>query len=151
MNGMAELLTVARYWRDWQDPRLVVAVLHNNDLNQVTWELRAMGGTPAFIESQRLPEVSYADFASSIGLRGRTVTDPEELSSAWTEALAADRPCVLDVHCNADVPPIPPHADLEQMVNLTKALIKGDASRWGVLRQTAMTKVQEVLPHRDNE
>ncbi|MDN6555147.1 MAG: thiamine pyrophosphate-requiring protein [Acidipropionibacterium acidipropionici] len=151
MNGMAELLTVARYWRDWRDPRLVVAVLHNNDLNQVTWELRAMGGTPTFIESQRLPEASYADFATSLGLRGRTVTDPEELSSVWTEALAADRPCVLDVHCNADVPPLPPHADLEQVMNLTEALIKGDSSRCGVLRQTVKTKVQEVLPHRDDE
>ncbi len=63
MNGLAELITIARYWPTWIDPRLVVAVLHNNDLNQVTWELRAMGGTPAFIESQALPDVSYAEFA----------------------------------------------------------------------------------------
>ena len=83
MNGLAELLTIARYYREWSDPRLVVAVLHNNDLNQVTWELRAMGGTPAFIESQALPDTSYADFATSIGLGALTVTDPEHLEDAW--------------------------------------------------------------------
>lgn len=151
MNGLAELLTVARYWKDWSDPRLVVAVLHNNDLNQVTWELRAMGGTPDFVESQALPETSYAGFAASIGLGALTVTDPAELPAAWAEALAADRPYVLDVHCDPDVPPIPPHADLEQMTSMAAALIKGDTSRWGVLREGLKTKAQELFPHRDED
>jgi pyruvate dehydrogenase (quinone) len=147
MNGLAELLTIARYYREWKDPRLVVAVLHNNDLNQVTWELRAMGGTPSFIESQALPDASYADFASSIGLVGITVTDPEDVADAWRRALSADRPTVLDVHCDPDVPPIPPHATLEQMSNVAAALIKGDASRWGVVKEGIRTKAQELLPH----
>ena len=83
MNGLAELVTIARYWQEWEDPRLVVAVLHNNDLNQVTWELRAMGGTPRFIESQALPDISYADFAASVGLHAQTVRDPDDLEGAW--------------------------------------------------------------------
>jgi pyruvate dehydrogenase (quinone) len=147
MNGLAELITISRYWRDWSDPRLVVAVLHNNDLNQVTWELRAMGGTPAFIESQALPDVSYADFAASVGLGSVTVTEPEQLEEAWRVALEADRPYVLDVHCDPDVPPIPPHATLEQMSDMAKALIKGDTSRWGVIKEGIRTKAQELLPH----
>jgi pyruvate dehydrogenase (quinone) len=147
MNGLAELLTIARYHREWQDPRLVVAVLHNNDLNQVTWELRAMGGTPSFIESQALPDTSYADFAASIGLGAITVTDPDRLEDAWREALSADRPFVLDVHCDPDVPPIPPHATLEQMTDMAQALIKGDTSRWGVIKEGLKTKAQELLPH----
>ena len=151
MNGLAELITIARYWREWADPRLVVAVLHNNDLNQVTWELRAMGGTPKFVESQALPEVSYADFAASIGLGVRTVTDPDDLVQAWKLALDADRPFVLDVHCDPDIPPIPPHATLEQMTSMAKALIKGDTSRWGVIKEGLKTKVQEALPHGDDE
>jgi pyruvate dehydrogenase (quinone) len=146
MNGLAELITVARYWQSWADPRLVVAVLHNNDLNQVTWELRAMGGTPEFVESQALPDVSYAEFAASIGLGSVIVTDPEELSGAWKTALNADRPYVLDVHCDADVPPIPPHATLDQMTASAKALIKGDPSRWGVIKEGIKTKAQELLP-----
>jgi pyruvate dehydrogenase (quinone) len=151
MNGLAELLTISRYWQEWSDPRLVVAVLHNNDLNQVTWELRAMGGTPDFVESQALPEVSYAAFAASIGLGALTVTDPAELPAAWAEALAADRPFLLDVHCDPDVPPIPPHADLEQMKNMAAALMKGDTSRWGVIKEGLKTKAQELLPHHDDE
>jgi pyruvate dehydrogenase (quinone) len=145
MNGMAELLTIARYWQEWSDPRLVVAVLHNNDLNQVTWELRAMGGTPAFIESQSLPEVSYADFARSCGLGASVVTDPDQLADAWDVALSADRPHLLDVHCDPDVPPIPPHATLEQMTAMARALIKGDTSRWGVIKEGVKTKAQEIL------
>jgi pyruvate dehydrogenase (quinone) len=149
MNGLAELLTVARYYREWSDPRLVVAVLHNNDLNQVTWELRAMGGSPKFVESQALPDASYADFAASIGLGSLTITDPEHLEDAWRQALSADRPFVLDVHCDPDVPPIPPHATLEQMSDTVQALIKGDPSRWGVIKEGIKTKAQEFLPHGD--
>ena len=149
MNGLAELLTIRRYWREWSDPRLVVAVLHNHDLSQVTWELRAMGGTPEFVESQALPDVSYADFAASIGLGAMTVTRPEHLEKAWATALDADRPFLLDVHTDADVPPIPPHATLEQMTSMAKALIKGDPSRWGVMKEGIKTKAQELLPHRD--
>jgi pyruvate dehydrogenase (quinone) len=151
MNGLAELLTIRRYYGSWTDPRLVVVVLHNNDLNQVTWELRAMGGTPSFIESQALPDASYAGFASSIGLEGVTITDPEDLEDAWRHALSADRPVVLDVHCDPDVPPIPPHATLEQMTDLAAALIKGDTSRWGVIKEGLKTKAQELLPHSDDE
>jgi pyruvate dehydrogenase (quinone) len=151
MNGLAELVTIARYWETWHDPRLVVAVLHNNDLNQVTWELRAMGGTPKFVESQALPDVSYADFAASLGLGAIKVTDPDDLAGAWRTALSADRPYVLDVHCDPDVPPIPPHATLDQMTASAKALIKGDPSRWGVIKEGIRTKAQELLPHHDDE
>jgi pyruvate dehydrogenase (quinone) len=146
MNGMAELLTIVRYYEEWADPRLVVAVLHNNDLNQVTWELRALGGTPSFVESQALPDTSYADFAAAVGLQGITVTDPDQLGDAWRQALTSDRPTVLDVHCDPDVPPIPPHSTLEQMTDLAEALIKGDTSRWGVLKEGIRTKAQELLP-----
>jgi pyruvate dehydrogenase (quinone) len=147
MNGLAELLTISRYWRDWSDPRLVVAVLHNNDLNQVTWELRAMGGTPKFVESQALPDTSYAEFAASIGLGAMTVTDPEHLEDAWREALAADKPYLLDVHCDPDIPPIPPHSTLEQMTDMAQALLKGDTKRWSVIKEGIKVKAQEFLPH----
>ncbi|NUR06051.1 MAG: thiamine pyrophosphate-requiring protein [Nocardioidaceae bacterium] len=145
MNGLAELVTIRRYWQDWHDPRLVVAVLHNNDLNQVTWELRAMGGTPKFVESQALPDISYADFAASIGLEARTVTDPDEIAGAWEAALAADRPTVLDVRCDPNIPPIPPHATFEQMKDAAEALVKGDQNRWAVIKEGLRTKAQELL------
>ena len=107
MNGMAELITVARYYEQWSDPRLIVAVLHNNDLNQVTWEMRAMEGAPKFEESQTLPSVSYAGFAASLGLQALEVHEPDELKGAWSKAFAADRPTVLDVHTDPDFPADP--------------------------------------------
>jgi pyruvate dehydrogenase (quinone) len=148
MNGLAELVTIKRYWREWSDPRFVVAVLHNNDLNQVTWEMRAMGGAPKFEESQSLPDVSYAGFAAGLGLLAITVEKPDELGLAWDEALSADRPAVLDVITDPDVPPIPPHVTFEQATKTARALIKGDADRRGVIKEGLLTKVQELLPHK---
>ena len=148
MNGLAELLTMKRYAGRWADPRLITAVLHNNDLNQVTWELRAMGGAPKFEESQVLPDVSYADFANGLGLLGITVTSPDELGPAWDAALAADRPAVLDVHCDPEVPPIPPHAEFAEVKSMMQAMLKGDPGGLHLVAQGIKTKIQEALPGR---
>src|SRR5690606_18427060 len=99
MNGLAELLTVARYRELWTDRRLVVCVFHNHDLNQVTWELRAMGGAPKFEESQSLPDVSYATFAAALGFDTLTIDDPDQLGPAWDRVLGGTGPALLDVHC----------------------------------------------------
>ncbi|MCA4133341.1 thiamine pyrophosphate-requiring protein [Arthrobacter sp. M4] len=148
MNGLAELATIARYWREWEDPRFVVAVLHNNDLNQVTWELRSLGGSPSFKESQDLPDVDYAAFARTLGLGALSVDAPDDVGLAWEAALAADRPMVLDVRTDPDIPPIPPHTTFEQALNAAKSLAKGDAAAWGVVTKGLKTKAQEMLPHR---
>ncbi|TCO35552.1 pyruvate dehydrogenase (quinone) [Kribbella steppae] len=144
MNGLAELITIKRYWQEWSDPRLVIAVLHNNDLNQVTWEMRSLQGAPKFPDSQTLPSVDYAAFARSVGLAAVTVRDGDELGSAWDTALAADRPTLLDVHCDPDVPPIPPHAGWDQIQKTAKSLWRGDEDRWGVLKEGVKTKLQEL-------
>jgi pyruvate dehydrogenase (quinone) len=145
MNGLAELLTIKRYTPRWTDRRLIVAVLHNNDLNQVTWELRAMGGAPKFEESQVLPDMSYAAFARSIGFEGLEVDKPEAIGPAWDEALAANGPVLLDVRCDPDIPPIPPHADFEQIKDAAEAIIKGDPDALGVVRKGMKTKAQELF------
>ncbi|MGP9503932.1 thiamine pyrophosphate-requiring protein [Specibacter sp. AOP5-B1-6] len=150
MNGLAELITIKHYWQEWADPRLVIAVLHNNDLNQVTWEMRAMEGAPAFTESQTLPDVPYAAFAELLGLQGIAVENPDDVGPAWDRALAADRPTVLDVRVDPDVPPIPPHATLEQALDSAKAVLKGDENAWGFIREGVKTKLQEFLPHKDS-
>lgn len=125
MNGLSELITVARYWRRWEDPRLVVAVLHNNDLNQVTWELRGMQDVSRFAASHSLPDVDYAAFAAGLGLGAATVDDPEGVSSAWHQALSDDRPWVLDFRCDSEVPPIPPHTTFEQVTSTAEAMLHG--------------------------
>jgi pyruvate dehydrogenase (quinone) len=146
MNGLAELITAAKYCRTWRDPRLIVAVLHNDDLNQVTWEMRAMGGAPKFEASQDLPDVDYAAFARSLGLQGINVDKPDEVGPAWDAALAADRPTVLDVRCDPDVPPIPPHATFEEVKSTVSAVLHGDPDRAGFIKQGIKQKVQQYLP-----
>ena len=146
MNGMAELITVAKYYREWEDPRLIVAILNNHDLNQVTWEMRAMEGAPQFLPSQSIPDVAYADFARLIGLEGLRVEKPVDVRGAWETALATDRPCVLDFVTDPAVPPIPPHATLDQIEAAAASVIKGDSDRAAMVRQGFKAKVQEFLP-----
>ncbi|MFD8236881.1 thiamine pyrophosphate-requiring protein [Streptomyces sp. NPDC059696] len=153
MNGLAELITIAKYWQQWEDPRLVVAVFNNQDLNQVTWEMRAMSGAPQFLPSQSLPDVAYADFARSLGLNGMRVEKPQDVRSAWEAALAADRPFVLDFRTDPAVPPIPPHASLDQIEAAAASVLKGDSDRTAMVRQGFKAKVQEMLPgsrHRED-
>jgi len=150
MNGMAELITVAHYWTQWSDPRLIVAVLHNNDLNQVTWEMRAMEDSPKFVASQTLPDVDYAAFARSLGFAAENLDDPDAIGGAWDRALAADRPTVLDIRCDPDVPPIPPHATFEQAKSVAKAVLAGDEDAGGLLKQGIRQKVQQYLPGHKN-
>ncbi|GAA1359992.1 thiamine pyrophosphate-requiring protein [Streptomyces beijiangensis] len=146
MNGMAELITAAKYYQRWEDPRLVIGVWNNRDLNQVTWEMRAMGGAPSFLASQSLPDVSYAAIAESVGLEGIRVEKPEAVEAAWQAALGADRPVVVEFVTDPAVPPIPPHATWQQMESTAKAVLKGDADRVAMVRQGFKAKVQEFLP-----
>ena len=148
MNGINELITISKYWKEWSDPRLVVLVLNNRDLNQVTWEQRAMEGDPKFEASQDLPDFPYADYARMIGLGGVRVDDPDDLGSAWDDALKADRPFVLEAVTDPDVPPLPPHITLKQAKAMTFALAKGDPDFGDIVRQTLKDKVSEYLPTR---
>jgi pyruvate dehydrogenase (quinone) len=123
-------------------------VLHNNDLNQVTWEQRAMEGDPRYEASQQLPDFPYARYAELIGLRGIRVDDPEQLADAWQEAFAADRPVVLEAITDPNVPPLPPHITLEQAKAMASALAHGDPSRGEIIKQAAKGKFEELLPGR---
>ncbi|MGV9230389.1 thiamine pyrophosphate-requiring protein [Streptomyces nigra] len=151
MNGLAELITAAKYRDLWEDPRLVVAVYNNRDLNQVTWEMRAMGGAPSFLPSQELPDVRYADFARSLGLTGIRVEKPEDVEPAWRTALAADGPAVVEFVTDPAVPPVPPHATWEQLEATASAILKGDADRGSMVKQGVKSKLQEFLPTRERQ
>ncbi|MFI5693765.1 thiamine pyrophosphate-requiring protein [Kribbella sp. NPDC051586] len=146
MNGINELITISKYWQDWADPRMVIAVLHNNDLNQVTWELRAMGGSPQFLPSQHLPDFPYADYARSLGLGGVLAAKPDEVAPAWEQALQADRPCVVEFLTDPAVPPIPPHATWDQLEKALESIVRGDSDRVDVIKEGVKSKIQEFLP-----
>ncbi len=146
MNGINELITIGKYWRDWADPRLIVVVLNNQDLNQVTWEMRAMEGAPQFLPSQHLPDFPYAGFAQSFGLGGDRVEKPDGVGAAWERALGSDRPHVLEFVTDPAVPPIPPHATLDQMENMVSSLLHGDSDWAEVMKVGFWQKLQEFLP-----
>ena len=136
MLGNAGLITIAKYWRAWTDPRCVIAVLNNEDLNQVTWEMRAMGGFPKLEETQKVPSFDYAAYARSLGLGGIRVEGPDQIGPAWDEAFSADRPVVIDCLCDATIPTLPPKVTLDQRINYFKTLMKGDEDEGSIIRNS---------------
>ena len=146
MNNMAELITIQKYWQRWRDPRLIVCVFNNGDLNQVTWEQRVMEGNPRYPATQSVPDVGYARFADMLGLKGLFVDDPEALHNAWVEALAADRPVVLEVKTDPEVAPLPPHITLQQAKAFMSSMAKGDRGAGRVIADTAHQIFNEILP-----
>ena len=143
MNGMAELLTAVRYWQSWSNPTLIFCVFNNRDLNQVTWEQRAMAGDPKFIGSQAIPDAPYAKFGELIGLKGIRCDRGDDMGRAWDEALAADRPVVLEAVTDPEIAPLPPHIKYEEAKKLVMALAKGDPERVGVLEKSLQQKYYE--------
>jgi pyruvate dehydrogenase (quinone) len=148
MNGNGELITVAKYWKEWKDPRFIVLVLNNRDLNQVTWEQRVMAGDPRLPATQSLPDFPYAQYAESLGLKGIRVDKSEQLARAWDEALSADRPVVFEAYVDPDVPPLPPHITFEQAKHFAESMIKGDAEAGGVIKQSIKGIVDKLTPHK---
>lgn len=126
MNGINELITISKYWKQWIDPRLIVVVLNNQDLNFVTWEMRASQGDPKFEASQDLPAFNYAAFAQSIGLDGIIVARPEDVVPALQQAIVSQRPMVIDVHTDPNIPPLPPRVTTEQAKAFASSMLKGD-------------------------
>jgi pyruvate dehydrogenase (quinone) len=135
MNGMNEIITIAKYWKEWKDPRLIVCILENRDLNMVTWEQRVMAGDPKFDPSQSLPGLRYDEYAKSLGLHGIRVEEPARVGAAWDEALSADRPTVIAFRTDPEVPPLPPHITFEQAKNFMASLLH-DPARASMLKQS---------------
>ncbi len=132
MLGMNELLTVKRHWKSWEDPRFIVMVLHNDDLTQVSWEMREVGD-PRWDTSQAVETMDYAGYAELLGLRGIRVDEPDQVAGAWDAAFAADRPVVLDVHTDPNVPPLPAHISFAEAKGFLATLAKGDPAQGSVI------------------
>lgn len=147
MNGTSELLTIQRYWKQWKDPRLIILVLNNRDLNQVTWEQRVLNGDPKYVPSQELPGFSYAREAESLGLQGITVNHPDQVAAAWEEALHAHRPVVLDAHTDPEVSPLPPHITFKQASHFVNSIINGDVHADRMIRQSFKELAENFLTH----
>lgn len=149
MLGINGLVTISKNWKSWSNPRLAILVLDNKDLNQVTWEQRVMSGDRKFSGSQDIPPFQYARYAEMLGLQGIELDDPQLIGAAWDHALNADRPVVIDAHCDPDVPPLPPHITFEQAKGFMFSLAKGDPNLGGVISQSVKQMMSTLLPRRE--
>jgi pyruvate dehydrogenase (quinone) len=136
MNGNAELVTAMQYWKEWEDPRFIVLVMVNHDLNQVTWEQRVLAGDPKFPEAQDVIDFPYAAYGKMLGFEGIRVDHPDAVAEGWELALKADRPVVIEFITDPDVPPLPPHITWEQAKAYMSSLAHVDPDQWGIIKQS---------------
>ncbi len=148
MNGLNELITIAKYHERWSNQTLVVCVFNNQDLNQVTWEQRVLAGDPKYVGSQQIPDFPYARYAEMIGLHGLRVDTPDDVGTGWDEVLSVERPSVLEVVVDPEIPPLPPHITAEQTKKMARAMVKGDPDAAGVMTKSLRAKLEEFLPGR---
>ena len=148
MNGLNVMITVSKYWRQWSDPRFVIMVLNNRDLNQVTWEERVQLGAGKTESTQSIPDFPYHTYAELLGLKGIFVDDPEKLGAAWDEALASDRPVILEVYADPNVPPLPPHITLKDAAHFL-TMMADEPELGSVLKNSAKQILASVLPGKD--
>ena len=145
MNGLNVMITISKYWKQWSNPKLIVMVLNNQDLNQVTWEERVQLGDGKTESTQSIPDFAYDKYAELLGLKGIVVRDPERLGAAWDEAFAADRPVIMNVYADPNVPPLPPHITFKDAKNFT-TMMATEPELGSVLKNSIKQVVASVLP-----
>ena len=148
MLGNNGVITIAKYWKEWKDPRLMILVLNNRDLNQVTWEQRVMEGDAKFEGSQDIPDFPYAEYGRMLGLEGIKVDKPEDIGPALDRAFKADRPVIFEAYTDPNVPPLPPHISFKQARMFATSLLKGDVDMWNMIKQTYKDAIETYLPHK---
>ncbi len=143
MLGMNGLLTVKRHWQEWANPTFIVLVLHNDDLSQVSWEMREVGD-PRWDTAQLVETMDYAAYAELLGFEGITVDHPDQVDAAWERAFAADRPVLIDARVDRNVPPLPAHVSVPQALGVAKSLLRGDPEAGRVVTEGARSVAKEV-------
>src|SRR5881398_2226194 len=148
MNGINEVVTIANTWKQWRDPRLIIMVLANRDLNQVTWEQRVFAGDPKYQVSQTVPQFEFARYAEMLGLTGIRIDQPEQIAPAWEQALSGSRPVILEAITDPEVPTLPPHISFDQAVKFTESMVKGEPHLGHMIKQTFKEAIESYLPYK---
>jgi pyruvate dehydrogenase (quinone) len=146
MLGINGMITIKKYWKRWKDPRLMILVLHNNDLNMVSWEQRALVGDPKFDASQDVPEFPYAEYAKMLGLEGIKIEHADDVAMALDEAMICRKPVLVEALTDPAVPMLPPHISVEQTKHFMSSLIHGDSDAWDMVKQTYKDVVDGYFP-----
>jgi pyruvate dehydrogenase (quinone) len=145
MLGINALIDIVKYQDRWQNKQLVIVVLYNHDLNQVTWEQRVLAGDAKLEVSQDLPDFPFARYAELLGLTGIRIDDPDQVEDALDRAFAADGPVVIEAVTDPEVPPLPPHIRFEQAREMAISMAKGDPNRGHIIRQTLRAKFADFV------
>ena len=145
MNGLNVMITVSKYWQKWSNPKFIMMVLNNRDLNQVTWEERVQLGDGKTESTQSIPNFPYAKYAELIGLKGIFCNDADKVGAAWDEALAANRPVILEFFTDPNVPPLPPHITLKDAAHFA-TMIPSEPELGSVLKNSAKELISTILP-----
>ena len=130
MNNMAELITVAKYYKHLDHADLDLLRLQQRgpqpgDLGAADHGRHApLRRHP--VPAQHRPTTKFGEL---IGLKGIYVDDPKDLGAAWDQALASPIPVVLEVKTDREVPPLPPHITLEQAKKFMNTIQQGDSGR----------------------
>jgi pyruvate dehydrogenase (quinone) len=148
MLGINGMITVAAYKKRWKDQRFMILVLNNGDLNMVSWEQRAMEGDKKFVASQDVPKFNYAEYAEMLGFEGMRIEKEEDIIPVIDRAMASQKPVLVDVLSDPNVPPLPPHISFKQMKAFTSAVAKGDVNAWDMIKQTYKDVIENYLPHK---
>jgi len=145
MLGLNELITIKKYLKEWANPQLIIMVLHNDDLTQVSWEMRTEDANPVWSTSQDVESVDYAGWAELLGFTGIRVKTDDDVADAWDTAFANRGITVIDAYTSKNVPPLPAHITLEFAKNTAEALLKGDPDEMDVIRDSAKALVTEGI------
>lgn len=105
-----------------------------------------MAGDPKFEASQTVPDFPFARYAELLGLKGIRVDDPDRVGAAWDEALAADRPVVLEAMTDPNVPPLPPHITFENVKAYVSSVLHGDPDRSDMIKASAKQLFDTLMP-----
>ena len=147
MLGINGMITISKYWKQWDNPQLIILILNNGDLNQVTWEQRVLVGDPKFETSQNIPDFPYAEYGRLLGFESIKLEKPEDIAEGLDRALLAQRPVVIEAMVDPSVPPLPPHIKISQAKAFASSVIKGDENAWDMIKQTYKDAVESYLPH----
>jgi pyruvate dehydrogenase (quinone) len=150
MIGINGLPTIAHHWKEWSDPRLIIVVLNNGDLNMVSWEQREVGD-PRYVDSQALPFFPYAEYARMLGLGGVRVDKPEQIAGVWDEVLRAGKPTLVEMVTDKNVPPLPPNISFKQAKDFARALYHGDPNAMEIVKQSAKQGWAGMFPGKGND
>ncbi len=147
MNGLNACITVAKYWKEWSDPRWITLVLNNRDLNMVTWEQRIMMGDIKFDASQELPDFPYAASPNPSACAASASKSPSNSPMPGIARSPAIGPWFSKRSPIPTRRPLPPHITLQQAKNFTETILRGDPNEPGIVKQAIKGMVESLVPH----